>query len=337
MLSLDGVAFSYPGSPMVVDDFSLHVEPGEMVALLGASGCGKTTILRLIAGLLTPGKGIIAVDGVSVNGVPAERRQTAMVFQKPLLFPHLSVGENVGFSLKLKNCPADDIRERVSEALAMVKLDGFEARRANQLSGGQEQRVSIARALVSQPNILLLDEPFTALDENLRIEIRSLVRNIQRRLQVTALFVTHDRNEAAAMAHRIAFLDRGKIAQCGTLRQFYESPASADVARFFGFQLLSGRVESGHLTTGLGVTPIDAAAGPVWVSIRPDAARITASEGASTTVESSVDLGDRISTSVRINAGESIVLVHGPPEFAPGQSVRVTLDPASIRTFPRSA
>jgi len=226
---LDGVAFSYPGSypgsPNVVEDFSLHVEPGEMVALLGASGCGKTTILRLIAGLLAPDKGIIAVDGVSVNGVPAERRQTAMVFQKPLLFPHLSVGENVGFSLKLKHCPADEIRERVSEALAMVKLDGFETRRTNQLSGGQEQRVSIARALVSQPNILLLDEPFTALDENLRIEIRSLVRNIQRRLQVTALFVTHDRNEAAAMAHRIAFLERGKIANDQNLA-FLRSPSA---------------------------------------------------------------------------------------------------------------
>jgi putative spermidine/putrescine transport system ATP-binding protein len=339
-LRLNGVALSYASSSKrpvrVIDDFSLAVDPGEIVALLGASGCGKTTILKLIAGLLRPDAGVITVDGVTINETPAEQRRTAMVFQKPLLFPHLSIGENVAFSLKLKNFAAPEIQERVREALAMVKLDGFETRRPNQLSGGQEQRVSIARALVSEPRILLLDEPFTALDENLRIEIRSLVRRIQRQLQVTTVFVTHDKNEAAAVAHRIAFLQEGRILQSGTLRQFYESPASAETARFFGFRVLRGRIESGQLTSGLGVTPCNDAAGPVWACIRPDLVRITAEEGAATIVESSVDLGDRISTSMRFNSEESIELIHSPPEFAVGQAVRVSLDPATIRTFPRS-
>lgn len=333
---MDDVNFSYDDSSNVIRDFSINVEPGEMVALVGASGCGKTTILRLLAGLLVPDSGAISIDGVNMRGTPAGQRRTAVVFQKPLLFPHLSVGQNVGFSLKLRKLPASEIRERVREGLEMVKLDGFEDRTPTQLSGGQEQRVSLARALVSQPRILLLDEPFTALDENLRIEMRSLVRSIQRRLQVTALFVTHDKNEAAAMAHRIAFLHQGRILQSGTLREFYESPATAETARFFGLQLLRGIAESGSLTTGLGRINHTGAPGPVWASIPSNAAEMIVDEGSATIVDASVDLGDRISTSIRINTQETIELIHGPPEFAPGQHVRVSLDPARIRTFPRS-
>jgi ABC-type Fe3+/spermidine/putrescine transport system ATPase subunit len=335
-LRLEHVAFSYAPPVRVVDDFSLDAEPGEMVALLGASGCGKTTILRLIAGLLRPDRGTIEVDGAVLNGIPAEKRRTAMVFQKPLLFPHLSVGENIGFSLKLKNSAANDVRERVREALALVKLEGFEARRPNRLSGGQEQRVSLARALVSDPRILLLDEPFAALDENLRAEMRSLVRGIQRRLQLTSIFVTHDRNEAAAMAHRIAFLDRGHIVQTGSLRQFYETPASVEAARFFGWQLLRGQVERGQAITALGCFPAADASGPLWICIRPNDLVIgadTASTGV--IVESSVDLGDRVATVVRTSGDDLLEVVHGPPEIPVGQAVRVTLDASAVRIFPR--
>jgi len=206
---LEGVSFSYGATP-VIDNLSLDAPAGEMTALLGDSGCGKTTILKLIAGLLSPAAGTIAIDGRSANSVPAEKRRAGVVFQKALLFPYLSVAENVGFSLKMRGASRSEIRNRVEEALAMVRLDGYGSRRPSQLSGGQEHRVALARALVSDPRILLLDEPFASLDENLRAEIRSLVRAIQRKLRITAIFVTHDRAEAAAMAHRIAFLHAGR-------------------------------------------------------------------------------------------------------------------------------
>ena len=239
--ALDGVSLSYGAAP-IIRNLSLDVEAGEMVALLGASGCGKTTTLKLIAGLLRANAGTIAIDGEPVNGTPVEKRRAGVVFQKPLLFPYLSVEQNIGFSLRMQGASAAAIQNRVREALAMVRLEGFESRRPSQLSGGQEQRVALARAVVGDPRILLLDEPFASLDENLRVEIRTLVRAIQRKLGITTIFVTHDRAEAAAMAHRIAFLHDGRIAQSGTLRQFYERPATLDAARFFGWQILQGRL-----------------------------------------------------------------------------------------------
>ncbi len=332
---LNRVCWRYGQSAPVVNEFSLAVEPGEMVALLGESGCGKSTVLRLIAGLLQPMAGTIEVDGQIVNSIPAEKRRTALVFQKPLLFPHLSVAENVAFSLRLKRAGTDAIRDRVREALALVRLEGFEMRRAHELSGGQEQRVSLARALVSEPAILLLDEPFAALDENLRGGMRTLVRGIQRTLGLTALFVTHDRVEAAAMAHRIAFMTGGRVAQHDSLRRFYEAPASAETARFFGFQTLTADVNDGIATTAFGwCGSRPGASSKALVCLRPDAFSITTRGQPNAAVESSIDLGDRILTTVRsTSSGEVIEVLHDPPVLDGGTPVAVGFDSSRAKIF----
>ncbi len=309
-----------------------------MVALLGASGCGKTTALKLIAGLLRADAGIIAIDGEPVNGTPVEKRHAGVVFQKPLLFPYLSVEQNVGFSLRMRGASPSEIYDRVRDALAMVRLEGFESRRPSQLSGGQEQRVALARAVVGDPRILLLDEPFASLDENLRVEIRTLIRAIQRKLAITTIFVTHDRAEAAAMAHRIAFLHDGRIAQCGTLREFYESPATLDAARFFGWQILQGAITGERLHTALGpISPPNPASleGPVWAAFRPDAVSLSLDAPPVAVVEASVDLGASVRTVVSFASGETIEAEHPAPELEPGRRVAVSVPAEAIRLFPR--
>ncbi|HEU4675640.1 MAG TPA: ABC transporter ATP-binding protein, partial [Motilibacteraceae bacterium] len=196
-VALRGLVKRYDGtSENVVDGVDLDLERGTLTTLLGPSGCGKTTALKLLAGLLEPTGGEILFDGASMLGVPPERRPVAMVFQKPLLFPHLSVGENVAFGLRMRRVPVAERRRRVAEMLELVRLPGYESRRAGELSGGQEQRVSLARALVVEPQVLLLDEPLSQLDAGLRVEMRELVRRVQREVGVTTLFVTHDQEEA---------------------------------------------------------------------------------------------------------------------------------------------
>lgn len=334
-LRLDAVSFSYPSAPPVVEACSFHVAPGEMLALLGPSGCGKSTVLRLIAGLLRPQSGGVLLDGESIAHLPPERRGVAMVFQKPLLFPHLTVAENVAFGLAVRRAPEPEIRTRVAQALAMVRLDGLESRRPAQLSGGQEQRVAIARALVAQPRVLLLDEPFTALDENLRAEIRDLVRRIQRELRITSVFVTHDRHEAAAVAHRIAFLHRGAIVQSGQLRDFFTTPATLDTALFFGLQKLPGEVRDGQLHTALGTHAVPHAVdGPVWACFHPESARLDLAPGP-TSVDSSIDLGHRAATRLRLPGAHAVEVHHAPPALEPGRSVTLSLSAESLSLFPR--
>lgn len=223
----------------VLTDVTLTVEPGELVTLLGPSGCGKTTLLRVVAGLLSPNHGEIFFNNDDVTLIPAERRCAAMVFQKPHLFPFLNVAENIAFGLKMRRLPKSEVDDRVNAALEMVQLAGYGRRRPQELSGGQEQRVALARALVIEPDLLLLDEPFSALDENLRAGIRRLVRELQQQLRITTLFVTHDQTEAALMADRIALLLDGRLLQIDRPRRFYEAPVNPEVARFFGWQLIS--------------------------------------------------------------------------------------------------
>lgn len=224
----------------VLRNLCLEVGGGELIVLLGPSGCGKTTLLKIIAGLLDPIDGDLLFGDRVFTGVPAERREAAMVFQKPLLFPYLTVEENVAFGLKMRKIAGDESARRVAEALEMVQLDGFGERKPRELSGGQEQRVSLARALVTRPRVLLLDEPFSALDVGLRGEMRSLVRQIQRRLQITTVFVTHDQEEAVTIADRIALLLDGEIVQVGRPRDFYISPRTPEAARFFGWKVIDG-------------------------------------------------------------------------------------------------
>lgn len=236
-VEIDRLTAGY-GRRTVLRSLSLTVDPGELLTLVGPSGCGKSTLLRVIAGLHTPDAGSILFNGQSVDRLAPERRQTAMVFQRPLLFPWLDVAGNVAFGLRMRRIPTRIARKKVDEALHLVRLEGLGDRHPAELSGGQEQRVALARALVTAPDLLLLDEPFTALDENLRREMRQLVRQLQQQLHITTIFVTHDQVEAATVADRIALLLDGRLVQIDQPRRFYTAPATPEVARFFGWQLV---------------------------------------------------------------------------------------------------
>ena len=223
------------GAVMAVDGVSLSIGRGELFALLGPSGCGKTTLLRMIAGFEAPSAGAIRIQGQDVTRVPPHRRPVNMVFQQYALFPHLTVGENVGFGLRYKEAMPPTARAaRVGEALEKVRLSGFEKRRPDQLSGGQRQRVALARALVLEPEVLLLDEPLAALDPNLRREVQVELKALQRELGISFVFVTHDREEALAMSDRIAVMNQGRVEQVGSPTGVFEAPETEFVARFLG-------------------------------------------------------------------------------------------------------
>jgi len=271
------------GKVVAVDNVSLTVEEGEFFALLGPSGCGKTTLLRMVAGFETPTEGRILIDDEDVSTTPPNRRPVNMVFQSYAVFPHMSVADNVAYGLKVERVPARERAARVEEALSLVKLDGLGARKPDQLSGGQRQRVALARALVKRPRVLLLDEPLSALDAKLREAMRSELAQLQEKIGVTFLFVTHDQEEALAMASRCAVMNRGLIQQVATPSDLYEFPNSRFVADFIGqVNLVEGRLavdEPGHAIIeceGMaarfwldhGVT--GAADAAVWVALRPD-------------------------------------------------------------------
>ena len=244
----------YPGSQApAVDNFSLEIVSGEITAFLGPSGCGKTTTLKMIAGLLHPSQGNITFDGESVLTIPAEKRGAVMVFQNYLLFPYMTVGQNVGFGLKMRGEKKAVIDQRVREMLELVRLSGMEERRPKQLSGGQQQRVALARALVIGPKVLLLDEPLSNLDAHLRDEMRELILSIQRQLKITTIFVTHDQEEAVILADRIALIFDGKLEQFAGPDSFYERPTSIRAARFFGgVNFIEGVKRDNRLETHLG-------------------------------------------------------------------------------------
>ncbi len=222
------------GAMTAVNDVSLAVRAGEFLTLLGPSGCGKTTLLRLIAGFETPDAGGIVIDGQDVTALPPYRRNVNQVFQSYALFPHLSVRDNVAFGLKMQRIPAAALAARVAEAIGLVSLDGLEDRKPHQLSGGQRQRVALARALAPQPAVLLLDEPLSALDAQLRHTMQLELKRLQRRLGMTFIFVTHDQEEALTMSDRIALINRGRIEQLGEVHEIYHRPATAFSAEFIG-------------------------------------------------------------------------------------------------------
>ncbi|NLF85361.1 MAG: sulfate ABC transporter ATP-binding protein, partial [Lentisphaerae bacterium] len=225
------------GSFQALNDVSLDVHDGELLALLGPSGCGKTTLLRLLAGLATPDAGTIRIGGEETVGQPAQARQVGFVFQHYALFRHMSVFENIAFGLRVRrrNRPAAaEIRARVNALLSLVKLDGFGDRMPSELSGGQRQRVALARALAVEPRVLLLDEPFGALDASVRRELRRWLRRLHDEIHVTSLFVTHDVEEAMEVAGRVVVMDRGRIVQTGTPEEVYAHPATPFVCSFLG-------------------------------------------------------------------------------------------------------
>src|SRR5881296_3389928 len=226
-----------------VDDVSLGVEPGELLTLLGPSGCGKTTTLRMVAGFEQPDAGRISIGGDDVTELMVYRRSIGFVFQNYALFPHLTVFENVAYGLRVRRLPEATIRARVGHVLELVGLPGYERRFPNQLSGGEQQRVAVARAVVVEPQLLLFDEPLSNLDAKLRVQMRAELSRLQRQLAITTVYVTHDQEEAMAISDRIAVMRQGEIAQVGTAEQLYRAPRSAFVAQFIGrVNLVESRV-----------------------------------------------------------------------------------------------
>jgi putative spermidine/putrescine transport system ATP-binding protein len=290
-LVLEGLTRSY-GGPVVVDGIDLSVARGSLVALLGPSGCGKTTTLRMVAGLDRPDAGRVLVAGTDVTAMPPHRRRMGVVFQSYALFPHMTAAANVGFGLQMHGVPRAERARRVASALALVGLAAHGDRRPRALSGGQQQRVALARALAIEPDVLLLDEPLSALDAKLRDELRGEMRAIQRRVGATALFVTHDQAEALAMADLVAVMDRGRIAQLAAPEEVFERPATAFVASFVGRGArLEGVAEAGGVRANGHLLRADGLifSGPAVLFVRPHRVHLlTATETADTMLDGTV-------------------------------------------------
>ena len=273
-VSLRGIVKRFGSAAPAVDAIDLQIAPGELVTLLGPSGCGKTTTLRMIAGLEDPTEGSITIGEDEVTHLPAEKRDVTMVFQSYALFPHMNVRANVGYGLSVARRPRAEIAERVDEALALVGLGPYADRPVDALSGGQQQRVALARALVMKPRVVLFDEPLSNLDAKLRHHVRAEIRALQQRLGLTAVYVTHDQEEALAISDRVVVMNAGRIEQQGSPRDLYTTPASHFVADFIGSaNILPGQWDGTAISLGSARVPHEQAmsAGAVSVVIRPEA------------------------------------------------------------------
>jgi len=321
-----------------LDGVSLAVESGELLTILGPSGSGKTTLLKVVAGFEVPDMGRVLVDGRDITGLPPARRDIGMVFQNYALFPHLTVARNVAFPLEMRNTPKAEIDRRVVEALGLVELTGYELRLPRQLSGGQQQRVALARAIVFNPRLLLLDEPFGALDRKLRETMQLEVRRLQRRLGLTTIFITHDQEEALVLSDRIAVMNRGAIQQVATTTEIYERPANDFVADFVGeSNIFHGTVtETGSVTLDSGrrlLTSNDSPVGRrVGVLMRPERFGGGANSFTGEVIEA-VYLGSSLKLRLACDGLELIVRRPAGPMPATGSRVTVGIAPESIHVF----
>ncbi|MFJ8894271.1 ABC transporter ATP-binding protein [Leifsonia sp. NPDC102414] len=332
-VELRGVVRDFGGGAGLAG-LSLSARPGELIALLGPSGCGKTTALRALAGLERVDAGSILIDGEDVTDQPTNRRDLGMVFQSYSLFPHLTAGQNVEFGLRMRRVATADRRRRAAEALELVGLDHHADRYAHQLSGGQQQRVALARALVTRPRVLLLDEPLSALDAKVRVQLRDEIRRIQTELGITTFFVTHDQEEALAVADRVAVMRAGDIEQIGEPEELYRRPVSAFVAEFVGLtNRVPGVVAGGELTVfGMRVPLVSPSAdGSVTVYLRPEDVLFTGEAGTGTGVSAlsgvvltTSFLGALRRTRVRLDDGTELAVQH-ETRNAPAQGERIHL------------
>ena len=303
----------------VVNGVSLRVESGEIVGLLGPNGAGKTTTLKMIAGLHPITSGEVLFDSKLVNTIPPERREAVMVYQNYLLFPYMNIEDNIGFGLKMRHEKKEIIAEKVKEMLKLMKLEGFEKRKPSQLSGGQKQRVALARALIIKPKVLLLDEPLSNLDAHLRDEMRELILSIQRRLNVTTVFVTHDQEEAVLLADRIALMFDGVLQQYSEPKEFYEKPATKKIAAFFGNRNVLSGLKSGNIlktnTGNFNVMDFDFPDGEVSAVIRPENVELGHSRGNSfkAVIKRQIYMGTYTRYKVEVDGVEWDVI--GPPDF----------------------
>ena len=341
IVELKNISVSFDGE-RVLDGLNLEIKNKEFITLLGASGCGKTTTLRLIAGFLDPDSGEVIFEGKKFNGVPAYKRQVNTIFQRYALFEHLNVFENVAFGLRVKKMPEAEIKKTVAEMLALVNLEGFEKRRVTTLSGGQQQRVAIARAIANKPKVLLLDEPLAALDLKLRKDMQKELRNIQRTLGITFIFVTHDQEEALTMSDRVVVMDKGKIQQVGTPQDIYNEPKNAFVADFIGeSNIVDGVMKedfvaefSGHTFKCLdkGFSKDEA----VDVVVRPEDVDIVAPEkGMLTGTVTSVDfLG--VHYEIIVDIGGFKWMIQTTDECFVGDKVGLFIEPDAIHIMKKS-
>ena len=338
-VSVEAVSKRY-GHVEALRDVSLDFAAGKLTAILGPSGCGKTTLLRAIAGFVTVDGGAVRFDGDAVTSLPPQQRGTAMVFQSYALWPHMTVFDNVAYGLRLKRVPAEAVRARVRAALELVAIgavDDVARRKPGALSGGQQQRVALARALVVEPRVLLLDEPLSNLDAKVRQRLRVEVRRLQKRVGITAIYVTHDQEEALAIADRVVLMNAGRVIQSGTPEDVYLDPASEFAADFLGVgNSLEARAEAGVLQLAGQSLPY---AGPVRgravvvlrssdLALAPGAQAGAALSG---TLEESLFLGAYYRHYVRV--GDAVLMVDGPVPAAPGP-VRVSVPPERTRVFP---
>ncbi len=339
-VSIQELTKVYPGATTPsLDRLSLEIESGELTALLGPSGCGKTTTMKMIAGLLEPTSGDVRFDGRSVLKDKPENRGVVMVFQNYLLFPYMSVADNVGFGLKMRKTDPAEIKRRVGEMLDMVKLPDLGDRKPSALSGGQQQRVALARALIVQPNVLLLDEPLSNLDAHLRFEMRDLIRSLQQDMGITTIFVTHDQEEAVVLADRVALILDGQMKQYDRPDVFYKRPVDEPVARFFGgHNFIPGQSESGVFDGPLGklALPEGARQGSGTLTFRPENVRIGAApDGAnalSATVSDIIYLGTQTRLKLTVN-GVAVEAVVNPEEieaYSAGDTLPIHLPATSL-------
>ncbi|HTL54163.1 MAG TPA: ABC transporter ATP-binding protein [Candidatus Limnocylindrales bacterium] len=346
-----------------VDDLNLTVEAGELVTLVGPSGCGKTTTLRLISGLEEPSSGTVKIAGMLMNGVPAKDRDIAMVYQKPALFPHLTARENIAFGLTLRNCPRAELERRVGEAAEMLELRDCLDRRPSDLSGGQCQRVALGRAMVRRPKVFLFDEPLANLDPQIRIQLRAEIVRLQKRLEATVLYVTHDQAEAMALGNRIAVMNRGTIQQLATRRELHQLPSNLFIARFVNWPPLNffectlslqaeqlKFEETGELNRA---EPLKMSCPPevcltmknyvgkkVIVGIRPGDIHYLADSDAKSVegvIEGNIEMVEPVGEELYLHARRAggVVILRGPPQldFKINQAIRARVDMGNALFF----
>jgi ABC-type Fe3+/spermidine/putrescine transport system ATPase subunit len=340
-LQVESVTHHYGAVPALTK-VSLAIKPGEFVTLLGPSGCGKTTLLRILAGFIRPSSGKVFLEGRDVTKLPPHQRAINTVFQRSTLFPHLDVFENVAFGLRLLRRPQAEVSARVQEALALVRLSGFEHRRSHELSGGQLQRVALARALIGRSKVLLLDEPLSALDLAIRLEMEEELRRLHREISGSFVYVTHDQREALALSDRVAVFNQGRLEQIGTPSEIYCKPASPFAARFVGganvvpVEILA--VEDGAAMLELGphrltnITQACMVPGPAWLVLRPECIRL-GTEGLDGEIRDIAYRGSGFSYRIAVKGLEETINAEVQAERASplpvGSSTRVSWDPAS--------
>ena len=343
VVSLRGVAKAY-GSFLAVDALSLEVREGELLCLLGPSGCGKTTTLSMVAGFVEPTAGTVLISGQDVTNLPPYRRDTGMVFQSYALFPHMTVAANVAFGLENIGVPKTERMRRVEETLALVEMGNLAGRFPRELSGGQQQRVALARALALRPAVLLLDEPFSNLDAQLRVRLREELRRLIDSIDITTLFVTHDQEEALMLSDRIVVMNKGRIEQIGTPEEIYEHPATRFVAEFIGWcSVLEGSARNGEFVSKGGIRlPVEASADKAMIVVRPEYVKLATGQGQAPTFIGRVESSNYYGAMTRIRlvvGGEQLLMeahLTGVRRPAAGDEIRVEIDPSGIRLIPEA-